>query len=80
MIDLKPFLENPADESPAVCAAQWRVTVLRLSRVLTLAAAERPALATVLMEAFDNALEQLLLFGCESDWCALETWLAQENA
>ncbi len=60
-------------------AAQWRVCVLELSHSLTRAATTRPALAVILLEAFDCALEQLLLFGREDDLRALENWLAEKN-
>ena len=38
-----------------------------------------PTLAVIFMEAFDCALEQLLLFGREDDLRALENWLAEKG-
>lgn len=66
-------------EDDANCT-QWRNSVLALSRSLSLAATQRPDLAAILMEAFDSALEQLLLFGSEDDLHSLETWLAEKSA
>lgn len=59
--------------------ARWRASLLALSHSLTQAATTRPDLAVILVEAFDCALEQLLLFGREEDLCALESWLAEKE-
>lgn len=79
-MNLAAIFEHESDAFLDAPALRRRDTVLRLSHVITVAAAQKPSLAGVLMEAFDHALEQLLLFGSESDLRSLEEWLARENA
>ena len=74
---MAPASFSPIPPDDDVRRAQWRAGVLRLSRCLTQAATVRPDLAAILMEAFDCALEQLLLFGNEADLRALENWLSE---
>ena len=71
--------KDEAGESAEDQALRWRRTLLRLSDNFGAAAAAQPRLAPVLMELLCTALEQLLLFGRESDLMALDDWLSHEN-
>ena len=59
-------------------AMRWRRTMLRLSDHFTSTATAHPELASVLLEALGNSLEQLLLFGRQRDLEMLEEWLDEE--
>jgi hypothetical protein len=60
-------------------AKLWRTVLIDLSSTFTQAAATSPQLASVLLEALDNSLEHLLLFGKESDLLALQEWMETDK-
>jgi hypothetical protein len=60
-------------------AKLWRTVLIDLSSTFTQAAATSPHLASVLLEALDNSLEHLLLFGKESDLLALQEWMETDK-
>ena len=60
-------------------AKLWRTVLIDLSSTFTQAAATSPRLASVLLEALDNSLEHLLLFGKEGDLLALQEWMETDK-
>jgi len=54
---------------------RWRNAILRLSEAMVSAAGARADLSPLLLEALNNALENLLLYGEEADLESLEEWL-----
>ena len=68
-----------AEGEDAESVGRWRRVVLRLADTMDASATSHPHLAPMLMEAMDNAIEQLLLFGREGDLLALDDWLSMES-